>query len=321
MAYYRFSIDWPYELTDLERTTWTAPSALRCEDLVMLYEAKSGGRGAFIAVGRALTDAIRAYGGDNKHWAWIEWQPVRRPLALGDARKIVALPSLRSSSSIDEESFRVLAKATVASDKQASAALRRWQDGKGLPRTNELPLHDLILASYGVEDRESALYGPIRKHYERDGWVDVNSEVKAAVRNLRGPLAYDLDGGDHGLRPDIVLQRPRAKRFSVIEVKRAALPTQGYRNPVDQVLDYARAIRKALTASRLSGWEITPILVATEFSPVVLEQAAEAPKARTVGRVECRIWDGERVGSDLVRSSLSRTSRVRTSSLPADSSP
>ncbi len=61
MATYRFSITWELDFKGRDLSVWTAPSKLRCGDLILLYEAgKGGGTKAFVALGRAATDAIRS---------------------------------------------------------------------------------------------------------------------------------------------------------------------------------------------------------------------------------------------------------------------
>lgn len=47
----------------------------------VLYEAsRYGGRGAWIAFGRLCSDALRAYEGTRKSWAYIQWRQVGAPV-------------------------------------------------------------------------------------------------------------------------------------------------------------------------------------------------------------------------------------------------
>jgi hypothetical protein len=245
MATYRFSITWELDFSGRDLIVWTAPTKLRCGDLILLYEAGSGGgRKAFVAIGRAVTDAIRAYRGDDSSWAWIEWRTVRFPLDYASAKALGDLSVRGPHGALRPAVFAGLAKRMTAGDPIAARTLTRWEAEKGFPRTNEVPLRDLVLASLDAATNEQALHAPIREHLQGKGWAVLPGEVQEAVRNLRGPLAGDPDA-DYGLRPDIMLARPRARRILVVEVKRSALRKQGYRNPVDQVLDYSRAVEGA----------------------------------------------------------------------------
>jgi hypothetical protein len=300
---YRFSITWELDFFRGARMTWTAPAKLRCGDLILLYEARSGGgRGAFVAIGRAATDAVRAYGGDGNHWAWIDWRVVQNPLSLVDARAITPLPSLQGSAAMSAASFDKVARRLVKGDAPAAAALTRWRKGGGFPRTDQVPLRDLVLSSLHADSgpQEMALYPQIRAWFAERGWVPLTDEETVSIRGLRGRLAFDPEGVDRTLRPDIVLRRPRSRRILVIEVKLAALPKQGYRNPADQVLDYAKAIRRAFDRADLKDRSITPLLVAEEFSPVVLEEARSARTPLGIAPIECREWTVDGCGPDLV---------------------
>lgn len=268
MATYRFSITWKLDFTGRDLAVWTAPAKLRCGDLVLLYEAGSGGgRKAFVAIGRAVTDAVWSYHGDDSYWAWLEWRTVRTPLALSAAKKVGEFSVMGSHGAMKPAVFASLAKRLTAGDPIAARTLRRWEANNGFPRTNEVPIRDLFLASLEAAADERALYPPIRQHLENKGWRELPADLQEASRKLRGPLTSDPDG-DYGLRPDLLLSRPKAKRVLVVEVKRSAVRIEGYRNPVDQVLDYSRAIVKALRAAAMKGWTVEPLLVAQElFAP------------------------------------------------------
>ena len=292
MATYRFSITWELDFTGRDLIVWTAPSKLRCGDLVLLYEAGSkGGRKAFVAIGRAVTDAIWSYEGDDSYWAWIEWRTVRTPLALAAAKRVSEFSVMGSHSALKPDVFAALARRLTAGDPIATRTLRRWRAQKGFPRTNEVPIRDLLLASLEAAANEQALYAPIRQLLQRKGWGDLPLDVREAIRKLRGPLTFDPDG-DYGLRPDILLARAKAKRVLVVEVKRSAVRTRGYRNPVDQVLDYSRAVAIALRAAGKKGWVVEPLLVAEDFSALVLEEARSVSSPSGVEPLQCQTWDG-----------------------------
>jgi len=297
VATYRFSITWQLDFTGRELSVWTSPAKLRCGDLIVLYEAgKGGGRKAFVAIGRAATDAIRSYNGDAAHWAWIEWRTVRAPLALSDAKKSGEFSVMGRSGTMKPAVFDKIARRLTTGDPIALNTLRRWRAQKGFPRTDQVPIRDLVLASLEADANEQALYAPIRGHLERQGWEQIPGEVRDAIRRLRGPLAFDPDG-DYGLRPDILMSRPKSKRVLVVEVKRSAVRTEGYRNPVDQVLDYARAIAKALSTAKLSGWKVESLLAAQDFSVLVLDEARVAELPTGVTALQCRVWDGSKLTS------------------------
>jgi hypothetical protein len=293
MATYRFSITWEFDFGAYSRSAWTAPAKLRCGDLVLLYEAGSGGgRKAFVAIGRAVTDAIRSYHGDDAHWAWVEWRAVRRPLTLAAARTTGEFSVMGSHGALKPAIFARLARRMTSTDPVAARTLSRWRADKGFPRTNEVPLRDLVLASLEVAANEQLLYAPITQHLQAKGWRDLPTDVRLAIRGLRGPLAFDPDG-DHALRPDILLARAKARRLLVVEVKRSAVRLQGYRNPVDQVIDYSRALAKSLHGAGIKGWAVEPLLVAEDFSALVLDDAQHSNSPPGVHRLQCRRWDGQ----------------------------
>ena len=295
MASWRFTIDWALDFTGRKLYSWTAPAELRCGDFVLLYEArKQGGRGAFVAVGHAVTDSVRAYLGDERHWAYIDWRVADRPVALREVQTPDKLSVQGSHGAINQKAFDAIVSSLAAADRETRKTLVGWRQGKGFPRTNEVPLRDLVRLRLDAETNERALYPPLRRYLEAEGWLELSGEMKTAIRNLRGPLAFDPDG-DYALRPDILGFRPEAKRMLVVEVKRYATPTLGYRNPIDQVLDYSRAIAKALDNTGIRGWKIEPVLVAEEFSPVVLTEASKRRSPSRIEHLSCRRWDGKRL--------------------------
>jgi hypothetical protein len=83
---WRFSVNWAiadrFDDPESRVFAWTAPEGLRCGNRLALYEGGRGNRSAFIAIGRAVTDAVRAHLGDRKHWAWVEWLPLATPVSL-----------------------------------------------------------------------------------------------------------------------------------------------------------------------------------------------------------------------------------------------
>jgi len=298
MQTYRFSITWEAEFVGKELSAWTAPANLRCGDLILLYEGVSeGGRGAFVAVGRAVTDAVRSSKGDKGFWAWLEWRAAKTPLPLARAKKLAKFSVMGSHGRIGEAEFRRLSRAITASDAAAQKALAGWRDGRGFPTTDQVPLRDLVLASMGPT-YEWHSYPAITDALLEEGWRQLPDEVDARIRPLRGDLAFDR-GVIRTLQPDITLCRPRAKRLLVVEAKRIAVPTNGYRNPVDQVMDYSRACRKALP----QDWTVHPLLVAEEYSDRVIAEAETTRLQARTDRPACRVWDGRKLGPDLVRDS------------------
>jgi hypothetical protein len=207
-------------------------------------------------------------------------------------------------SEIPVEDFDRLADALSSDNDHVAATLERWRAGDGFPRTNEVPLHDLLLASWYATRGESELdwYDDIAIALRAEGWLPVDDVTRTALRRLRGRLSFDPDGGDRAMRPDLTLIRPRSRTALVVEVKLVAVPTRGYRNPTDQVLDYAYAINDALLASpdHGRGWTVQPMLVAGEFSPPVLDAARAARAHNGVGRIVCRMWDGAQLGPNLL---------------------
>src|SRR3954447_16417967 len=56
MATYRFSITWKLGLKGRELSVWTAPSRMRCADLILLYEAGKGRRAEGVRDDRPCRD-------------------------------------------------------------------------------------------------------------------------------------------------------------------------------------------------------------------------------------------------------------------------
>lgn len=66
-------------------------------------------------------------------------------------------------------------------------------------------------------------------------------------------------------------------------------------------VDYARAVAKALSTAGFRGWKTEPMLVAEDFSVLVLDDARVAARPRGVEVLRCRAWDGSKLTSPQLR--------------------
>lgn len=149
MSAIRHSIDWPLPPTPKQQlAVWTAPSTGRCGQMCALYEAKAqGGRGAWVAFGRLCSDAVRAYDGDDKTWAYVQWRQAANPIDYQAAKARFEIGHVQGSyGALDEELFRRLALAMVRGDPTGRRVLERWQQERAFPSVKLLELHQLVAA-------------------------------------------------------------------------------------------------------------------------------------------------------------------------------
>lgn len=295
-----------FTVEDRERETlasWTAPANAKCGDMCLLHEtSKGGGRAAWVAFGRLCTDAVWAYQSSEKprrHWAWIQWRQVRHPVSDEVAKREFGVHAVQGSHSVlPDETFSRFANRLVKGDPVSRKVLRRWQDPlRGYPPTWELSIHDLLSRRLDEPEHETALYGQIEDLLFERGWRELPEELDNALRSLRGPTPTDAEG-DRRRAPDILLCRPRKKILLVVEVKRRAIPTLNDRDPVKQVLSYVKALRRRLRETRLTEWQVVPLLVAEEFAESVREDARRAQVPGGRPGIDCLTLDGDELISD-----------------------
>lgn len=281
------SIDWPfadqYDEDAAEYFVWTAPEDLRCGDRLVLYEGGRGNRSAFIAIGRAVTDAVRAHRGDQRHWAWVQWLPlaVARPLAA--ARDSVGYAHVSGSHvSVDEGRHKLWTY--LIRDDAAKLVVDTWRRGQDFPTTDEVPIHQLFDAKWRYRPRhEVAMYEQIEHALIEEGCARAPHELSSILRAMRGSTPTRPDVARLRL-PDIwVLRGRRSKTLVIVEVKRRArhLPGNDY-DAVDQVCNYVDVARRVLRGTAFGHLVIRPMVVAYEIDK------DERTHARAAG-VECRV--------------------------------
>ena len=176
---------------------------------------------------------------------------------------------------IPVERRRALYRLLAGRDEPITRRLKQWSAGRGsYPPTEIIDLRYLRRASWEAPPSDG-----LPEHHER--WL-ADDIADRLVKKRRGRWIEDDDGlssfsdeyhlrlrGRKTGRADIVLVSADHVKPTLLlaEVKWWAEPNAA-RNPVPQVLRY----RKALLRDAPS-WRVKPIVVATEFHPLVLEEA------------------------------------------------
>jgi hypothetical protein len=282
---WRMSIDWSFAEVNEEDGSglfvWTAPEALRCGNRILLYEGGPKNRKAFIAVGRAVTDAVRAHRGDKRHWAWIEWLPLASTVSLDEIRRSTGYNHFAGSHvNVDESQFDLWS--LVADDPAAAPMIEEWRRLNGFPSSDQVPIHQLFESRWRYRPQhEVAMYDVIRDALVDEGYVDAPEPLSALVRYMRGPTPSN-PRGEQTRFPDVWLLDSGGSALWIIEVKKRARhrPGSDY-DPVDQVINYVEVAQRTLAKSAFSTLRVRPMLVAHEID------AAERQHAAAAG-VECR---------------------------------
>jgi hypothetical protein len=281
------SIDWPfadqYEEDAAEYFVWTAPEVLRCGDRLVLYEGGRGNRSSFVAVGRAVTDAVRAHQGDRRHWAWVQWLPlaVARPLAA--ARDSTGYAHV-SGRHVRVDEMRHKLWTYLIDDDAAALVVETWRQGQDFPTTDEVPIHQLFDAKWRYRPRhEVAMYEKIEDALIEEGCARAPDELSSLLRAMRGstPTRPDVE---RLRQPDMwVLRGRRSKTLVMVEVKRRArhLASSDY-DAVAQVCNYVEVAHRVLRGTAFGHLAIRPMVVAYEIDK------DERAHARAAG-VECRL--------------------------------
>lgn len=284
---WRFSVDWAVDDLPADVYGWTAPAVARCGDLAVLYEGGRRNRQAFVAIGRLCTDAIRAEKGDHRHWAYVEWQPLRRPVPLSEVRQEIGYANVDGSYKrvSDPTLFTRLWSRLIDGDRAARAVAGVWARGEGYPRTDQVPLRELVEAKWRYQPTlETAMYEPTRSALLEKGW----KEVSAPVQAVAAKLADEETGGR--LLPDILLERPkrgRGRQVLVVEVKRRARHgADDPYDPVNQALNYAAALRRGLRSA-----DVSCMVVAYDVAPAEKAHAASEGVAVRILRKDGTLAD------------------------------
>jgi hypothetical protein len=284
---WRMSIDWPFgELADEndgDYFAWTAPEQLRCGDRLVLYEGGRGNRSAFIAIGRAVTDAVRAHRGDQRHWGWVEWLPLSVPRPLAAVRDATGYAHVsRSHVSVDEARHPLWAH--LIRDDAAKHVAPEWRRGSGFPTTDQVPIHQLFDAKWRYRPRhEVAMYDTIKGRLVEEGWAHAPDELSRLLRSMRGATPTQPDV-ERLRQPDLWMLASRRSRTLVIaEVKRHARHAlDSDYDPVAQACNYVDVARRVLRGTPYEALNLRPMVVAYEID------RNEREHARAAG-VECRI--------------------------------
>jgi hypothetical protein len=284
---WRMSIDWPFAEVDEEGDegyfAWTAPEALRCGDRIVLYEGGRGNRSSFVAIGRAVTDAVRAHKGDHRHWAWVQWVPLADVRSRADVLDRTGYAHVSGSHvSVKEEEFDLWP--LLVSDPAAASAAAEWSQGDGFPTTDQVPIHRLFEAKFRYRPQhEVAMYERIIDALLDEGFQEAPTALSAIVRTMRGATPT-RPRADQLRYPDVWILDADGRELVIVEVKRRARhrPGSDY-DPVDQVCNYVDLATALLRNSAFADLAVRPMVVAHEI------EAAERRHARAVG-VECRLF-------------------------------
>ncbi len=251
---------------------WTAPANGRCGQLCVLYETREGGRAAWVAIGRLCSDAVE--GLDSRTRAWVQWRQVKQPVPHEKAKLKLGVGSVQGSyGALNEGTFQKLAELMCRGDRVSLETLERWEAGRAFPASDRVPFHQLSERPKRGHERD--LYPDIEAELEERGWRELPPNLEELVKRLRGSTATDPER-DQRLMPDVRVCKPRAKRLLVVEVKRDAVPKEGDYDPVRQVVNYVKWIRRELRRSHMPGWTVEPMLVAEWFHDDVRRDAARA---------------------------------------------
>lgn len=284
---WRMSIDWPlsdqYDEDAAEHFVWTSPEALRCGDRLVLYEGGRGNRSAFVAIGRAVTDAVRAHRGDRRHWAWVQWLPLAVAQPLAAVRDSTGYAHVSGSHvSVDEARYRLWSY--LIRDDAARLVVDTWRRGEDFPTTDEVPIHQLFDAKWRYRPRhEVSMYEKIEDALIAEGCSRAPEDLSLLLRAMRGwtPTQPDVE---RSRQPDIwVLRGGRSKTLLMVEVKRRArhLPASDY-DAVAQVCNYVDVAKHVLRGTAFGNLAIRPMVVAYVID------SDERAHARAAG-VECRL--------------------------------
>lgn len=280
---WRFSINWPLgEEASSDYYAWTAREHARCGDRIALYEGGKGNRSSFVAVGRMVTDSVRAHQGDKRHWAWVEWVLLDTPRSMRDVKEHVGYTNLSGRHvSVSPETFEHLWSLLLEGNPEAVTAASRWKQGKDFPTTDKLPISGLFEAKWRYRPRhEVALYEPIVQALVDSGCTEAPDDLTDIVRRLEGRTPT----GDRetALIPDLWVLDGGTLLLVEVKLRARHRPDNDY-DPVDQVLNYVRAAETAVRGTSHAHLRIKPMLVAKDFDRSEIEHAARHG-------VPCRRW-------------------------------
>jgi hypothetical protein len=262
---------------------WTAPAAARAGDLAALYSTTDH---QWIAIGRIVHRARRS-NRDHRWWTYIQWFPVRQPLAYDEALRTDELAGWKKLEQMagrhalikPADAGDVLLRTLTRRDPHAKARLAAWRSPRArFPHVNEQDLFDAWFdrspplqrlpdehERFFARDIEEALVK--RRKARRRAAADqlaIGSASTVCLRTATGNARY----------PDIVLvDRTREHTLLLIEVKLNArlsdLRLAG--DVVDQVLEYRALMRAADPA-----WRVRPVIVVAQININVIERARDA---------------------------------------------
>jgi hypothetical protein len=262
---------------------WTAPARARRGDLAVLYCTTDH---EWMAVGRVVHDSVRSRR-DGKWWSYVQWLPVRRPLAYDEARRVPELAHWRKLEQMNGRHALIadtrvadqLLRRLVRHDWLAAARLRAWKSGRArFPRVSRDDLFDAWFEPsppltrlpddherHLADEIEALLIGRRRARRRRDD--DALRIGTSSVVCLQTRLCEKRF-------PDLVLvDRTRERTLLLIEVKRYATLSdlRAAGTVVDQVREYRHLLKP-----HVRRWRIRPVIVATRVNDNVVDAACAA---------------------------------------------
>ena len=255
---------------------WTVPPRSRRGDIAVIYT--TGAVQSYVAIARICCDPRE--GADERHWSWLQCQPLAHPTPQLAVR---ALPGTQrpgtglntpAGSSFNEmyagAQRDLFLRHLVDDDEKAAARLAAWSMREGAwPRY--IDCEDLADAQWAPPEAtrrgELLLAQRIAEHLVRRGKARYLTDGDIYQRWLEVELVFDDRSWG---RADIILVSlvHDAPTLLLIEVKLDALPRPG-RNPIDQLITYLPAVKR--DAGR--RWRVLPWAIAQDFHPAVLAQA------------------------------------------------
>jgi hypothetical protein len=255
---------------------WTVPPAARRGDLAVIYT--KGVVQSYVAVARICCDAREGY--DERHWSWLQCQPVA-PLPQTAVAAIAGTQRPRTGlntpaggryNEIRELPGRsAFLTRLVEGDPHTAKRLAGWRWGRGSwPR--DADCRELHSAEWEPPERrtqeELKLSRRLAETLVDEGLARyLQPEDRLYPRSLEATVTLD-DGATR--RIDIILislVHPRPTLL-LIETKIKAMPWPG-RNPIDQLLSYEPAVRRDCGRR----FHVLRWAIAEEFHPLVRQEA------------------------------------------------
>jgi hypothetical protein len=266
----------------LEPHIWTSPVRAQPGDLAVLYNTTDR---EWMAIGRIVHEPTRSRR-DQRWWSYIQWFPVRRPLAYDEARRHPELADWKKLNKMagrhaevkPPEAADFILRRLTQRDPQAKARLQAWRKpGARLPAVVTRDLRDAwfepsppLLRLPDEHERwltEEIAHALVTRRKARwrtgaDGLRIGSADVVYLVTDRRVPRYPDA----------VLVDRTSRRTLLVTEVKRHARLSdlRGSRDVVDQVVEYRDLIR-ALDPS----WRARAVIIAERVNDNVIARARD----------------------------------------------